>query len=94
MPGAFIEFTEAGDRKVLYARPALAQLLTVGGLTWLLGGLAESIAKSGLAGTTTPTTGTLVVAQVNDSSWVIGVLFSVGLPLLLFPDGRTRSRGS
>ena len=66
-------------------------LLTIGGLTWLLGGMAESLARAGLAAAT-PTTGTLVAASVNDSSWVIGVLFSVGLPLLLFPDGRTRSR--
>ena len=68
-------------------------LLTTGGLAWLAGGLAESVARYGLAGTATPSAGTLIAANISDSSWVIGVLFSVGLPLLLFPDGRTRSRG-
>jgi hypothetical protein len=66
-------------------------LLTTGGLSWLAGGFAESLAKGGLADGATPTTGTLIAASVNDSIWVVGVLFSVGLPLLLFPDGRTRS---
>lgn len=66
-------------------------LLTTGGLAWLAGGLAESVTRNGLADSATPTAGTLIAANVNDSSWVIGVLFSVGLPLLLFPDGRTRS---
>jgi hypothetical protein len=68
-------------------------LLTTGGLSWLAGGLAESLAKIGLVGSSPPSTGTLIAANINDSSWTIGVLFSVSLPLLLFPDGRTRSRG-
>ena len=67
-------------------------LLTTGGLAWLGGGFAESLAKNGLVGEAPPSTGTLIAAGINDCSWVIGVLFSVSLPLLLFPDGRTRSR--
>ena len=68
-------------------------LLTIGGLVWLMSGLTESLARYDLAGTATPTAVTLVAANFSDSSWVVAVLFSVGLPLLLFPDGRTRSRG-
>jgi len=68
-------------------------LLTLGGLVWLAGGLAESLARYGLEHSATPTTVTLIAANFSDSSWTVAVLFSVGLPLLLFPDGRTRSRG-
>ena len=67
-------------------------LLTVGGLAWLAGGLAATLASNGLADGAEPSTGTLVAAVLNDGSWAIGFLFSVALPLLLFPDGRLRSR--
>jgi hypothetical protein len=67
-------------------------LLTLGGLTWLAGGLASTIAVIGLTNGAEPSTVTLVAAFVNDGMWTIGVLFSVALPLLLFPDGRLLSR--
>jgi hypothetical protein len=67
-------------------------LLTFGGLTWLAGGLTASFAIMGLAEGAEPSTATLVAAFASDGIWTIGVLFSVGLPLLLFPDGRLLSR--
>ena len=68
-------------------------LLTLGGLTWLAGGLGLSLANNGLTdGAAEPSTTTLVAAFVTDASWTFGVLFSVALPMLLFPDGHLLSR--
>jgi hypothetical protein len=68
-------------------------LLTVGGLIWLLGGLADILASAGLAsgGARLPTAA-LVAAFVGDGLWTLGFHFSVSLPLLLFPDGHLLSR--
>ena len=75
-------------------RPAnpIGWLLTLGGLSWLTGGIASTFEINGLKDPAGPSTATLVAAFVNDGIWTIGVLFSVALPLLLFPDGRLLSR--
>lgn len=66
-------------------------LLTAGGLTWLLTGYAESLAREGLTGAGQASSLTRLVAVLNENSWGLGMSCSVGLPLLLFPAGRLRS---
>jgi hypothetical protein len=73
-------------------RNPIGWLLTAGGMTWLVNGLAETVARDGLAHDANPTTLTLTAAAINQNAWLLGVLCSIGLPLLCFPDGRTRSR--
>lgn len=67
-------------------------LLTAGGLTWMTLGFAETAARHGLSDGRHLTTATALAAHANENMWVVGMLCSVGLPLLLFPVGRTRSR--
>ena len=68
-------------------------LLTAGGLTWLVNGFADDIPKTALAAHRQLSTFEGVAAATNQNMWVLGVTCSVGLPLLLFPAGRTRSPG-
>jgi len=72
---------------------AIGWLLTAGGLTSLLqrvtGGVAERAVTSGHV-----TVADRLAAAVESNLWPVAVLCSIGLPLLLFPSGRLRSRGS
>lgn len=67
-------------------------LLTAGGLAWFGGGVARSIARYALQPAGRASATARLAAGFDDRIWVLGVLCSVGLPLLLFPAGRTRSR--
>ncbi len=65
-------------------------LLTAGGLTWLASELAVVIARYALVDGHTTVAGRLG-ASFDANVWPLGIVCSVGLPLLLFPAGRTRS---
>jgi len=69
---------------------AIGWLLLAGGLTWLLTGAGEYYVAYAVAHNHVTETARLA-AGFNYSGWPVGVLCSVGLPLLLFPAGRTRS---
>lgn len=67
-------------------------LLSAGGLVWLSNDAAELLGKYALEEESEvgPLLG--LTAVFNEAIWPLGVLCSAGLPLLLFPDGRVRSR--
>ncbi|MEP6697045.1 MAG: hypothetical protein ABJA34_09230 [Pseudonocardiales bacterium] len=65
-------------------------LLTAGGLTWLSSEAALDYATFELAHGHA-TRAALIAAAYDSNIWPLGVLCGVGLPLLLFPAGRTRS---
>lgn len=67
-------------------------LLTSGALVWLIGGLAADLAKRSLEDGAALSVWAGLAQNLDDKFWPAGVICSVGLPLLLFPTGRTRSR--
>lgn len=70
---------------------AIGWLLTAGGVTSLLAGAAHGFAERAVAAG--QVTGVVRLAAAFDSNiWPLGVLCSVGLPLLLVPAGRLRTR--
>ncbi len=65
-------------------------LLTAAGLTWLVTGATSDFAGRAVADGHV-TVAARLAASVDANLWPLGVLCSVGLPLLLFPAGRVRS---
>lgn len=74
-------------------RPAnpIGWLFTIGGLTWLASETALVYAGRALAAGDVGAL-TRLAAAVDDNIWPLGILCSVGLPLLLFPSGHPRSQ--
>jgi len=66
-------------------------LMTVSGLVWLAQGAAESVVISALEDGQEVSTLLSLLAVFSTWIWPIHVLCSIGLPLLLFPEGRVRS---
>jgi hypothetical protein len=67
-------------------------LLSAGGLVWLSNDAAELLGKYALEDAAGVTPALALTAVFNEWIWPLGVLFSAGLPLLLFPNGRPASR--
>ncbi|MDP9219724.1 MAG: hypothetical protein M3P23_04195 [Actinomycetota bacterium] len=65
-------------------------LMTAGGLTWLSSEAAVDYATYALADGHA-TRAAALAASYDANIWPVGVTCAVGLPLLLFPAGRTRS---
>ncbi len=74
-------------------RPAnpIGWLLTCGGMTWLTSQFAVDYALAHLADSSPPPALAVGAAYLDENIWLLGVLCSVGLPLLLFPEGRPLS---
>lgn len=65
-------------------------LMTVGGVVWSANDAARSVVTSALEDGREVSTALGLVAVLNEWIWPLGVLCSLGLPILLFPDGRIR----
>ncbi len=66
-------------------------LMTVGGLTAGVNSAARSIVTSALEDGREVSSALSFLAVFGEWIWPLSVLCSIGLPLLLFPDGRVRS---
>ena len=71
---------------------AIGWLLSCGGITWMTSGSAAGYARAHLDDSAPAPTLAVTAAWFDENIWVLGVVCSVGLPLLLFPDGRPLSR--
>ncbi len=70
----------------------LGWLLLSGSLVWLVNQVVEEVLRYALRDGAAPSVAVGVLADLNATMWPLGLLLSLGVPLLLFPDGRTRTR--
>jgi len=66
-------------------------LLSASAVTWLVSGFAHDLAKYVPADRAVASVPARLAVGFSENIWPLGVVCGVGLPLLLFPAGRTRS---